>query len=362
MSEIENKMERLWRWLREMDLEGVLISRRSNFAWLTGGADSHIFWSSESGACSLLIAPEGNWLVAHTMDGARTVEEQLGKFLVSHAFHHWNKPRPDVLKRITAGRRFGADIPTEGFEDIRPSWSHVVFPLSSEEIERTRKLALLADEALLEVCSSIRPGDSEHRIAARAASGFLERGMLIDVLLVGSDDRLQRYRHCLPTDKTVERHVLVHVAAHRFGLHANLTRVVHFGKPGRAIADRHQAVCQVFTDILSALSPGKSFVELLAEIKLSYARTGYHQHWNHHFVGGPSAYEACEPYVFLDPDSVMQAGETYDWLPSLPGAKVEETSLLTSQGAEILSVGENWPKLPVTSQGQTFQCPDILVL
>ena len=345
-----------------MNLEGVLISRRSNFAWITEGADSHIFWSSDLGACSLLIAPEGNWLVAHTKDGARMVEEQLSNCSVNNSFHQWNEPRPEVLRKLVAGRRFGTDFPAEGLEDIRAPWSDVVFPLSSEEIERTRAVALSADEALTEVCGSIRPGDSELKIAARSACAFLERGMQIDVLLVGSDARLQHYRHCLPTDKLVEKHVLVHVAAHRFGLHANLTRVVHFGKPDQAVASRHEAVCQVFADILSALSQGKSFVRLLDEIKLSYARNGYPDEWKEHFVGGPSAYEACEPYVFLDADATIEVGQTFDWLPSLPGAKVEETSILTPSGAEILSVGANWPKLPISSGGHTFQCPDILVL
>jgi len=355
-------MERLWRWLRGMDLEGALISRRSNFAWITGGGDSHIFSSSESGACSLLIAPEGIWLIAHTMDGARMVDEQLGDFALENAFHQWFEPRQDILKKLVAGRKFGADTLTVGFEEIGNSWSEVIFPLTSEEIDRTRDVAQSADEALTEVCSSIRPGDSELKIAARAAGAFLERGMEIDVLLVGSDDRLQRYRHCLPTDKPVEKHVLVHVAGHRFGLHANLTRVVHFGKPDSRITDRHHAVCQIFADILRALSPGKPFMQLLDEIKSSYARSGYPDEWKEHFAGGPSAYEACEPYALLDPDAKIQLGQTYDWLPSLPGAKVEEASVLKASGAKILSVGETWPKSPISSGGRIYQCPDILVL
>lgn len=355
-------MERLWRWLDGMNLDGVLVSRRANFAWLTGGVDSHIFWSSESGACSLLIAPEGNWLVAHTMDGSRLVDEQLGEFAVKKAFHKWFEPLEDVLARLVAGRRMGTDVPMDGFDNTSRTWSDIVFPLTPDEIQRTRDVARAADEALTEVCGSIRPGESELKVAARVAKAVLERNMQIDVLLVGSDNRLQKYRHCLPTHKQIDKHVLVHVAAHRFGLHANLTRIVHFGKPTEGIASRHKAVCQVFADILSALSPGKSFVHLLDDVKLSYARAGYPAEYQEHFVGGPSAYEACEPYVFCDPAAKIQVGQTYDWLPSLPGAKVEETSLLTPSGAEVLSVGENWPKLPVSSGGQTYQCPDILVL
>ena len=77
MQELAEKEGRLWRFLGGLGLEGVLIGRRSNFSWLTGGGDNHVFLASEQGACSLLVLPEGKCLLAHTMDGERMMAEEV---------------------------------------------------------------------------------------------------------------------------------------------------------------------------------------------------------------------------------------------------------------------------------------------
>jgi len=75
--ELREKETRLWHFLKELDLEGALISKRSNFAWFTGGGDNHMFLASEIGAASLLVTEEGKYLLAHTMDGDRIMTEEI---------------------------------------------------------------------------------------------------------------------------------------------------------------------------------------------------------------------------------------------------------------------------------------------
>ena len=47
--------------------------------------------------------------------------------------------------------------------------------------------------------------------------------------MVGSDERLERYRHPLPTDHKIDNTVMMVICAKGYGLIANLTRIVHFG-------------------------------------------------------------------------------------------------------------------------------------
>ena len=75
--EIQEKEKRLWKGLQAKHLDGVLVSRRSNFAWLTAGGDSHVFLASEAGGESLLLTPNGKYLLAHTMDGERMMDEEV---------------------------------------------------------------------------------------------------------------------------------------------------------------------------------------------------------------------------------------------------------------------------------------------
>ena len=58
-------------------MDGVFLNRRSNFAWFTGGGDNHVFLCSEAGAASLLIMRDKTYVLAHSMDGQRLMEEQV---------------------------------------------------------------------------------------------------------------------------------------------------------------------------------------------------------------------------------------------------------------------------------------------
>ena len=49
------KVQRLRNWLVGQKLDGVLISRRDNFAWATVGGDNHVLRNTEYGSGHLLI-------------------------------------------------------------------------------------------------------------------------------------------------------------------------------------------------------------------------------------------------------------------------------------------------------------------
>ena len=358
--ELREKETRLWHFLKELDLEGALISKRSNFAWFTGGGDNHMFLASELGAASLLVTEEGKYLLAHTMDGDRIMTEEIPGQGVEVRAHTWFEGRQKTLEELTKGRRIGCDIPTPGLEFIDRSWREIIFPLTEPELERARGVGRLADEAMSQVCHAVRPEDTEMKVAGMLAKAYIEAGMPADVLLVGSDERLYKYRHCLPTDKPIEKLLLVHVAGQKCGLHGNVTRMVHFGSVPAQLKDRHRAVSYVHSVILANLKPGECFVDLFDKIKAAYAESGYTDEWRGHFQGDVAGYEACEPYLLVDPRAVIQVNQTYDWLPTVPGTKSEELSLLTEEGADLISLGSDWPTLSFTIGARTFKTPDIL--
>ena len=358
--ELKEKEARLWCFLRELNLEGVLISKRSNFAWFNGGGDNHIFLASEVGAASLLVTEEGKYLLAHTMDGDRIMTEEVPGQGVELRAYTWFEGRQKTLEELTKGRRIGCDVPTPGLEFIARSWQEIIFPLTEPELERAREVGRLADEAMSRACHAVRPGDTEMEVAGMLAKAYTEVGMAADVLLVGSDERPYRYRHCLPTDRPIEKLLLVHVAGQKYGLHANVTRMVHFGPVPAELRNRHRAVSYVHSVILANLKPGGRFTDLFDKIKAAYAEAGYTDEWRGHFQGGVAGYEACEPYLLLDPTAVIQVNQTYDWLPTVPGTKSEELSLLTEEGADLISLGPDWPTLPFTIGTRTFKMPDIL--
>ena len=353
------KDARLWAWLEAQDLDGVLIQKRSNFAWYTGGARNHIFLASGVGACALAITREGKYLIAHSMDGERTMAEEVAGLGLTLRAHQWYEGRMKVIDTLVSGLRMGADLPVPDFTHL-PSWWELTTPLLPSEVDRLRDTVRHADAAIGEVGRAIRPGMTELQVAGMLAEAYTGRGFTIAVLLVGSDDRPFQYRHCLPTAKELVSHVLIHVAAERNGLYANLSRIVHFGSLPPELRAAHDALAHIFGAMLAFHAPGRRFADLLEHAKQAYATYGFPREWQEHFQGGISGYEAGDPYVLLDTDAEMAVNQVYDWLPTLPGTKIEETALLTDGGCVILSPYQDWPTFPVTSDGRTYRMPAIL--
>src|SRR5579871_2932319 len=78
--ELNAKHERLVAWLRDQQLEGVLLRRHENIAWLTGGAvDVRVLTPGETGVASLLVTAEGKRCYFTTENEApRLKDEEFG--------------------------------------------------------------------------------------------------------------------------------------------------------------------------------------------------------------------------------------------------------------------------------------------
>ena len=72
----EIKRSRVREYLSQNGFDGLLISTREHFAWVTGGGDSHVVRNSNIGFGTIVITKDKSWLVAHSMDAARLFEEQ----------------------------------------------------------------------------------------------------------------------------------------------------------------------------------------------------------------------------------------------------------------------------------------------
>jgi len=207
---------------------------------------------------------------------------------------------------------------------------------------RCRWLGQQVGEILCKIAQVLSPGQSEEQIAQNLHVECTRRGIDLDVLIVGSDKRIFRYRHPLPTTRKVERYVLLHPAARRWGLHANVSRSVYFGTPPDEIKRPYWAVATLETHLLSRLAPGLPFSEIFEWQKNKYAELGYADEWRNHFQGGPTGYVVVDALRCLTPTKV-QVNQAFDWFITVTGAKVEELVLLSENGIEIPSFQSPWP-------------------
>jgi len=353
------KVERLRTWLQEQSFDSVLISRRDNFAWLTLGGDSHVLKNTEVGTGHLLVTPTKQYLLAYAMDGPRLMDEQLSGLGYEPVINRWYEEDPRQSALAMGGKRVAADAPLPGAIDQSLEISRLHEPLADLELDRLRWLGRQTGLIFEQTAPLVRPGMSEWEIAALFTEAFAARKIELDVLLVGVDDRAEQYRHVIPTERRLERYVLINPAARRWGLHANVSRCLHFGPVKESLGKAYNDATAIAAEALAMLRPDVPFSAVLEKIKTSFSQRGYPEGWREHFPGGVTGYVVADCRSLTDLKTVCS--QAYDWFVTLPGVMVEELSLLTETGLEIPSLGQDWPRIWVATESVSLQLPAMWV-
>ncbi|MDK2980576.1 MAG: hypothetical protein PWQ55_923 [Chloroflexota bacterium] len=348
-------------YLQRKGLDGLLVSTREHFAWLTAGGDSHVVRSSNVGFGTLVITRDRAYLVAQSMDTQRLLAEQAEEQDYELVVMRWYEGDVREKARELAGERVGADTDFPGTLNIYDDLVDLHYPLSELEMERMRWLAVETDRLYTRFAETVEPGQSEQDIAARFHAAHLAAGMQVDVLIVGSDERCFQYRHPIPTGKKLERYLMLHTAARRWGLHCNLTRFIHFGAPSTQVRKVYDAAAAVEARVFQMLKPGLPFADILAAQKRWYAEQGFPEEWRNHFQGGPTGYVIVDAGRCLT-DKVVQVNQPYEWFITVTGTKMGELSLMTPAGLEIASFASStWPGLEVPTGEGSLVVPDLMV-
>jgi antitoxin VapB len=207
---------------------------------------------------------------------------------------------------------------------------------------------------------AIQPGMTELTIARMLTDKSLAHGGYPVVNLVASDERVARYRHPLPTDKTVERYVMVVLCLRSTGLIAAITRFVHFGPIPTELATKAQASARVDAKMILGTRKGRTMSEMFALAGQAYRDEGYPTAITEHHQGGSIAYLPREIFAQPGETEIIAEQQAFAWNPSIRGTKSEDTILLGASGPEIITQTHDWPTLPITIDGQTIQRPAIL--
>jgi Xaa-Pro aminopeptidase len=228
-------------------------------------------------------------------------------------------------------------------------------------VERYRALGRDAAVALESTARAVERGMSELEISGVLASECRSRDILPLVDLVGADDRIDRYRHPIPTERRVERTVMLAVTGRRAGLHASLTRFVSFGPVEPDREARAPSTARVDARYLRASRPGASLAEVFAAGVDQYAREGYPGEEERHHQGGLTGYGGREIFATAAAGHVLEEHQALAWNPSITGTKSEDTVLVREGFQEILTRTGDWPELDVEIEGERIARPWFLV-
>jgi Xaa-Pro dipeptidase len=352
--------DRLWRWLAANDgAAGLVLTGPPAVAWATGGVAPPVDRAAGVDLVWVVLSRSGCDLITTQVEADRVRDEygpgrhgfgELAEVPWYRADHFVRAA--ESLAGAPACRLASDGHPAFGM-DASEDLVALRLALSGPEQDDLADLGADTAAALQQALSLWRPGERDLDLQARCAASLEARGADAPVLIVGGDERVERYRHPMAVGAPVRRLAMAVVVARRAGLHAAATRFASAGPLEPGYAALRTRVLQIELDVLSACRPAASYSSAMTALDAAYARAGAPGGWAGHYQGGPIGFGQREfeiapcQHESRWQSEPIRAGHAVAWNPSLPGgAKAEDTYLVTADGLERVTASADWPAEP----------------
>lgn len=339
-AEIYKKVKKLRNAIERFGLDAILLKRRDNFSWFSCGETSEVVLSDTYGSGIIVITKNNVFLVAYTMDIDRLLDESLsGCQFIEPIRVKWFEKTPDVRALELCGEKVAADFWLENVKYMLQEIYALHYPLEEWEVTRLRYAGRVADEIFYELGKKMVRGMTDYDVKAEIVYQCAIRNALPEVILVGVNERISKYKHCIASGKKLEGTVLIHPALQVSGLHANVARMFCFDEIPDELAKKHEVTNRIFAEAAASSKVGTSISEIMGLIKDGYNKSGYELDWQGHFKGGQSGYMLVDEGI-SNQDFISER-HAFDWFITLAGAKTEELVLCTP-GIEVCSLTGLW--------------------
>jgi len=346
--EVEAKLGALRELLDERGLSAAVLQGTDGVAWVTGGLTNRIEAGNPASAAWAVVTEGSAHLVTTNVELPRLAAEGALEPFELHGVD-WFEPGGFLC---AAAELAGAPPELVGGLGAELDDDLVELRLALVPAEQARLAAVAADaaRALEDAVRRWTPGELDLDVQARVAEALERSGMFGACLIVGGDDRVERFRHPLAAGRPVHRLLMAVVVAERHGLHAAATRFGSAGPLADSVRSAVRAAAQVERAVLDASRPGTAYGDVLRALAAAYAAAGRPDEWRHHYQGGPVGYRQREfELVPSQADSrwftlPVAAGTAVAWNPSVGGGgKCEDTYLVTGDGLRRLTDTADWP-------------------
>jgi Xaa-Pro aminopeptidase len=361
--EIKEKERRIREFLKSKNLKGLLLKRQANFSWMTCGGLNLVGITTEVGATTLLITEDSKFVISNNIEAPRMVhEEGLEKqgFIVK-AFPWHEDQEVSIVKELIGEGPLGSDVPFPNAQMLAEDVARLRYSLTPEEIDRYRWLGEKTSLALEKTVIKTKKGEKESGVVARLCKEIWKDRIDPITLMAAADDRVFSFRHPIPTERKIEKYLMVSVNARKWGLIVSLTRFIHFGRLPRELKKKYEANVFIDCNMMAHTRPGVLAKEVLEKGINVYRDKGCPEEWKFHHQGGSIGYTGRDYRTHLKTPDVIQENQAFTWNPSITGTKSEDTILVTSRGPEMITYPILYPTVSMTVEGIRFIRPAILV-
>ncbi len=360
-AEIEEKLKRVEGFLDRNAAGALLLSRHGNIAWITAGqVEARVAQGTETAVCSLLVTRDGRrYYLAPNNEAARLAAEEFAGLGYEPVIYPWHDGAGNRVRALTGGDVVCADAAYPEAKQV--NLTGLQTPLLPQEIERLRALGRETAGATVEVLKELAPGVSEQEMAARISAALWRRGIAPTVLLMGTDERIFKYKHAVPRAGVLKRYGMLNLCARRRGLVVSITRFVHFGALPGELAAAFEAAAQIHAELLHATKNGEASSKIYAAAQRAYAAVGAAEEIEQHHQGGPCGYSERDWLITPHGTERVAAPQAFAYNPSLRGAKAEDTVVLIDGKIEVLTETPDLPVIEAAVNGVTYRSAGILV-
>lgn len=359
---MKEKINKIRKFMTDHNYTGMILARQDNFNWVTSGGNSRVIVPKDTGHAAIVVTQEQVYMIAQVMDGQRIMDEEMKNLEAEPVFLYWFEESVIDKAVQLAGDRPVSDVVARNAEFCLNEIYDLHYPLTNEEYERMKRLGALSDHIFYKIAKEIKPGMVDYEAEAMLLYEFAKENIQCDVCLVGTDDRIFRYRHPNPSGRKLGNYILLHTASRLGGIHCNVTRSVYFGdKIPEDIAQAYEVCCKIEAFCLSQCKTGNYWADIFEGQKKLYAEAGIPQEWKCHYPGGRTGYFVSQSDLSLNHANQIQNREAYDWYITVTGAKVEELAVNWDSRLEVLSHTGIWPSKEYKME-EVFRLPQIMQL
>lgn len=358
------KLLKIQELMKSKQLDAIMLSSQSSFSWFSDGGRGHVAMASESSVGFFFITSDDVYLITNNIEAQRLKDEELPNLDCKIKEHFWfdNDQKSKIINELCSGKKVGSDTPMDDTINMSQEVAELRYILTDTEVANYKELGKDCGEAIGKVCKSMKPGLSEFEIAGMMASELYGRSITPIVLLIAVDDRIERYRHPLPTNKRVNKYGMIVICGRKYGLVASVTRLFHFGKMSDELRRKHDAVVEVDTVFIAESKPDAVIGDIFSAGQKMYADKGFSGEWQFHHQGGPAGYTPRDYVGTPGNTGKVLKPQALAWNPSIKGTKSEDTIITTDDKPEIITSTPDWKMIPVQYKGETWLRPDILTL
>jgi hypothetical protein len=339
VNEVTEKLARMCALMQERDLEAIILKKGANIAWAIAGR-AHVPTTLELACMDLVVRPDGIEVITNKIEADRLKEEELSG-LEKMTVINWFEGRDGQLPQ---GERVGIDGPDPVRVNLATELETLRRDLNEFEVARFRELCSDAAIALGDAMRGARREMNEVQFAGTIANALWNLDLEPVVLLVAGENRIEKFRHPLPTTAPLGSRFMGVVCARRKGLIASVTRIASFTKIDGESEEWYERLLDVERVFINESKVGAKLSDVVKRGVTEYRNQGFDgEEWTRHHQGGPTGYLPRDFPAHEKTEREITIHNALAWNPSGKGLKVEDTLLTTASGAEVLTIDPKWP-------------------